>query len=714
MFLGKSLAIIMLKPDAIGGNHSLDPKIKFLNSAFLFAGIVAFGMSFYRWQFSAVMGSIDFVFSLSCLALVYYLNHHKEQVAAISTIALMLTYGLFTAIYLLAPYNTTRIEMFFLLSASAFFLKGRQAGLAWLILILLTIIVGHFLPGFNTAYSHFDIVAACLSLLGLYFIFINYEIFKEKVNEHDRDKEVLRLSEERFRTMIESGSDIICIVSETGMVLFISPSIESVLGFSPEAIINKNLNVLIDSDEQGTFAASLVNILAHPGGEALEQYEFHVKHKDGSYRDIEMIGHNQISNPVIGGIVLNGRDITERKRAEILRSAQNQVLEMIVAGTPLSETLTALVRIIEVQAPGMLGSILLLDVDGVHVRHGAAPSLPAEFIAAIDGQPIGPCVGSCGTAAYRKEAVFVEDIATDPLWADYKTAALPYGLHACWSTPIFDAQRSVLGTFAMYYRQPALPKPDHLQLIDTATHIAALAISHHRNDEALRESEEKFRMISESAQDAIIMMGTDERISAWNTAAERIFGYSAAEAIGQELLQLIAPPGANHTFEQGFQPFLKSGAMPMIGNVIELIALRKGGNAFPVEVSLASLQIGVQRYAMGIFRDITERKRAEEQINNLAFYDPLTRLPNRRLLMDRLHQALISSARVGREGALLFIDLDNFKNINDTLGHDIGDLLLQQVAQRLTSCVRDDDTVSRLGGDEFVVVLENLKAKLAV
>ncbi|OIQ84611.1 phytochrome-like protein cph2 [mine drainage metagenome] len=106
--------------------------------------------------------------------------------------------------------------------------------------------------------------------------------------------------------------------------------------------------------------------------------------------------------------------------------------------------------------------------------------------------------------------------------------------------------------------------------------------------------------------------------------------------------------------------------------------------------------------------DITQRKAAEEAIQNLAFYDPLTLLPNRRLLLDRLKQALASSSRSRKEGALLFIDLDNFKTLNDTLGHDIGDFLLQQVAQRLESCVREGDTIARLGGDEFVVMLEGL------
>src|SRR6185369_1291729 len=97
-----------------------------------------------------------------------------------------------------------------------------------------------------------------------------------------------------------------------------------------------------------------------------------------------------------------------------------------------------------------------------------------EYLRAIDGASIGPCAGSCGTAAFRREAVFVADIASDPLWADYKHLALPHGLRACWSTPILDAQRNVLGTFAIYYRKQGLPEEHQLQLIDVATHTAAI------------------------------------------------------------------------------------------------------------------------------------------------------------------------------------------------------------------------------------------------
>ncbi len=176
-------------------------------------------------------------------------------------------------------------------------------------------------------------------------------------------------------------------------------------------------------------------------------------------------------------------------RAFDILAGQKHVLELIATGAPLSKTLDAIVRLVESQYPQMLSSILLLDPDGVHVRHGAAPNLPEAFVHAIDGEPIGPAAGSCGTAAWRGEPVIVEDIATDPLWDRYRSVALSHGLRACWSTPICDPSGRVLGTFAMYFREPRQPDPDHREMIDVATHMAAIAIFRDRRDAALRASE---------------------------------------------------------------------------------------------------------------------------------------------------------------------------------------------------------------------------------
>jgi PAS domain S-box-containing protein len=185
-------------------------------------------------------------------------------------------------------------------------------------------------------------------------------------------------------------------------------------------------------------------------------------------------------------IFIQGHNITDDRRNEALRTAHNKVLELAIGDAPLETTLSELIRIVEsTSQTGVLGSILLLDPDGKHLRYGAAPSLPPEYSATIDGAEIGACAGSCGTAAYLAAAVFVSDIATDPLWADYKHIALPHGLRACWSIPILTRGRKVLGTFAMYHREPREPTVRDLLLVDLITQTAALVIDREQAKMAL-------------------------------------------------------------------------------------------------------------------------------------------------------------------------------------------------------------------------------------
>ena len=178
-----------------------------------------------------------------------------------------------------------------------------------------------------------------------------------------------------------------------------------------------------------------------------------------------------------------------KSTAAITRFEQRcDMLELAMADSPLEQTLGELIKIVEsTSRTEVLGSILLLDLDGKHLRHGAAPSLPREYMEAIDGAEIGPCAGSCGTAAYRAQPVFVSDIAEDPLWVEYKAVALPHGLRACWSIPILTRGRRVLGTFAMYHREPREPTVRDLALVDLITQTAALVIDRERAHTALRE-----------------------------------------------------------------------------------------------------------------------------------------------------------------------------------------------------------------------------------
>jgi two-component sensor histidine kinase len=180
------------------------------------------------------------------------------------------------------------------------------------------------------------------------------------------------------------------------------------------------------------------------------------------------------------------RRLQEREAAAerqlALIAAENEVLASIVGGAPLPQILEGLTRSVEEYSGNtMLASILLIDVDGKHLRHAAAPSLPDDYNRAIDGVEIGPSVGSCGTAAFRKEPVYVSNIATDPLWADFKDLALTHGLKACWSTPIRSSSKGVLGTFALYHHEPRSPDVQEKEIVDLMSRIAALAIENERD-----------------------------------------------------------------------------------------------------------------------------------------------------------------------------------------------------------------------------------------
>ncbi|WP_275791047.1 putative bifunctional diguanylate cyclase/phosphodiesterase [Pararhizobium gei] len=285
------------------------------------------------------------------------------------------------------------------------------------------------------------------------------------------------------------------------------------------------------------------------------------------------------------GVVGVSRDITDRKRAERLLLGQARLLELVAKGVPLNAFFHELILLIETHLPGIIGSVLLLSADKQHLVTGAAPRLAAAYCAAIEGVAIGPKVGSCGTAAWRGEPVYVSDIHTDPLWEDYVDLVRPFGYRSCWSMPIRSYKSQVFGTFALYSCVPGDPSVEQLELISMAAHLAGIAI---------------------------------------------------------------------------------------------------------------------------------ERHQTEEHIQFMAHHDALTGLPNRLLFEERVAEILAKALRNGEWVALAFLDLDNFKLINDTLGHHAGDELLRAVAGRMLGCVRKQDMVVRVGGDEFIIVLNGLPANAEI
>lgn len=376
----------------------------------------------------------------------------------------------------------------------------------------------------------------------------------------------LQSTDALFGELIENAFEIIVIVNMDGIVCYANPSIRRVLGYSPAELIGMDLTKLVHADDVARTAALIEQIKSVQQQEAVQPHliEACFHHQDGSRRTLESI-FKALDTPTVKGIVINSRDITERKHEENLRNGTSHILEMIATDAPLQEVLTKLVRVVEAQSGGILCAILLLQDDNAQMRFGAGPNIPLECVGAIEQ-----------TAVAQRDHISWIDIRQDTRWEAYLEHAAQHGLHAYYTKPILSSQGNVLGVFNMYFRENRVPSESEIRTALSAIRLAAITI---------------------------------------------------------------------------------------------------------------------------------ERHHAKEKIGHMAYHDTLTGLPNRILLKDRLSQAIVHAQRIKDGVAILFIDLDQFKLINDSLGHHIGDRLLQSVAQRLQYCMRKDDTLARFGGDEFVLVL---------
>lgn len=221
----------------------------------------------------------------------------------------------------------------------------------------------------------------------------------------------------------------------------------------------------------------------------------------------------------------------------------------------------------------------------------------------------------------------------------------------------------------------------------------------------LRENESRLNSVLTTAMDAVVQIKSDGTITGWSGQAENIFGWSSSEAIGQLLHNLIVPTQHVQAHLMGMRHFMATGEGPVMNKRIEITAIRRDGFEFPIELTISLQKWGNETEFSAFIRDITERKKSAEQLFNLAHYDGVTDLPNRLLFHDRLDQEIKKTKRTNSKLAVMLLDLDHFKEVNDTLGHDNGDALLKKVAQRLKTCIRDIDILARLGGDEFTLIL---------
>ncbi|MDP2169436.1 MAG: EAL domain-containing protein [Rhodocyclaceae bacterium] len=508
---------------------------------------------------------------------------------------------------------------------------------------------------------------------------------RERVSE-------LRESEERFRTLVTHAPVGIYQIDTAGKCLFVNPRWCEISGLSAAEAAGEGWTRTIHPDDRDAVASIWRKPLS-PDSDCSMDFRF--LRPDGK---LSWVNGNAVAlrNPQgeITGYLGNNLEITGRKRGEERQRTRSEVTGQLAGDATLPEILRLIAEGAERQTRGMSCSILVLDEAGQQLIYGAAPQQSNR----VFGD--GGCA-ACATAASRGQRLVIDDIDAHPSCAVCRPPSLAGKQVSCWSEPILAMNGTVLGVFAFYWELPATPDVSDIELMREVAQLAGLAIERKRTENELQIAASVHQAIGE----AITVADADNRIIAINPAFTHVTGYAAHEAIGQDTRLLKSGRHELPFYQEMWHALETTGCWQG-----EIWNRRKNGEEYPEQLAINTIYDGngkvLRRIAM--FCDITEKKRTEETIWRQANYDSLTELPNRRLFLDRLQQEIRKAQRAKLHVALLFVDLDRFKEVNDALGHHTGDLLLIEAAHRVRDCVRTTDTVARLGGDEFTVIMSDL------
>lgn len=412
---------------------------------------------------------------------------------------------------------------------------------------------------------------------------------------------------------------------------------------------------------------------------------------------LDMTGQRWYQNriyPSDDGVTVVFIDVTDRRAAEIRESAQNAILEGIAAHHPLEQSLSEIALLHERLNPEALCSVLLVSPDGKQLLHGAAPSLPEEFTAAVDGEAVGEGQGSCGTAVARGCRVIVSDISTDPLWERFRELAAPHGLRACWSAPVVGVTGEVLGTFAVYYRERREPTEAELRSIDAMLTVTAVAIESDRLISRLRERDHFFEL---SGEIYCIFDTVSKRIIQANPMFREVTGYSLTDLVDRNYFDFLHPDDRRDADELVNRTMVDDSRR----TTTEFRYLCKDGR---YRWLMWETIHGPDGLAFGVARDVTHRREAAAALEHASRHDGLTGLPRRSFVEASIQSLMEQRPDDDAQVWVLVLGLDRFHSINETMGHDIGDDVLRKTAERLVQVASDAEVVGRFASDKFVVV----------
>ncbi|MBI5899830.1 MAG: EAL domain-containing protein [Rhodocyclales bacterium] len=523
--------------------------------------------------------------------------------------------------------------------------------------------------------------------------------------------EQLSTSERRFRDIAEVSGDWIWEVDGEGRYTYVSDGVRRMLGYSPEEVLGRTPFDFMAPDEATAIGAAFAALAAER--KAFSDLENVVRSRDGSAhitltsgtpildRDGKLLGYRGID-----------RDITARRanenrirRLTRLYAALSECNQAIVHCASADELYRAICRDVVEFGEMKMAWIGALDEATGRVMPVASSGTGLDYLDGIvittdADDPHGR--GPVGTAMREDRPVWNQDFLNDPLGLPWREQAVRHGWGAVAALPLHRGGK-VVGAFTLYAGEAGAFDDDARRLLDEMAVDISYALDGFERDASIKLAAAVF----EQGKEGIMITDTSGRIVRVNRAFSEISGYSESEALGNGAGLLSSGRHGEEFYREMWQAIDATGHWQG-----EIWNRRKDGHVYP-EWLVISRVLGADGQAshyVGIFSDITRHKEAEARIQRLAHFDALTGLPNRALLHDRAHHALGMALRNGEPVAVLFLDLDHFKNINDTLGHRIGDELLVEVGKRMVAATRKEDTVSRQGGDEFVMVLPGTDA----
>lgn len=529
---------------------------------------------------------------------------------------------------------------------------------------------------------------------------LHYQCTVHDITERKRAEDAVRRSEQHLSDLVRGIEGILWEAdAATLRFSYVSPQAERLLGYPVSQWLEEEdfwLRRLHPDDREEV--ARVCAERTRAGRD--HDLEYRMLAADGRVlwlRDIVHVVREEGTPTRLRGLMV---DVSERRRAMDWQQHYGWVLERVVQGAPSEELLDGLARFLESQCEGTRCAVVAVSDDRTRLELRAAPSLPASYAGLLHGLALGAAVAwPAVRAARERRRVLVEDVAACRDCHDWKSEALAAGVGAVWAEPVCDDEGEVLAVIMLHHAEAHPPVSDQERAVSHVTHLCALALERARQRDALRLA----GVVFEHSGQALLVLDPQLRVLAVNPALHRLTGYDPAHLVGRPLDALLVPAG-----EQGLQELIRKARQGQGHEGELLLATRDARHLLPMWASLSPVvdaDARVRRHVLAL-TDMSEHKAQAARIERLAFYDSLTGLPNRALFFDRLKQALAARQRDGQGLTLMMIDLDRFKEVNDSLGHEAGDALLAQLAQRLESVLRHSETLARYGGDEFLVLVE--------